>query len=62
MRKSCEECPWKVKSKNNTKMIKTIERFVNSGIREDKKHKCHMIDSNIWSKPNESNICIGSIN
>ena len=60
-RKECKECPWKINSLHNSNMISNIERFVKSGIKEDTSHKCHMIDHNIWSKPDDSNICIGSI-
>lgn len=58
----CLECPWHVKSEHNKKMIDNIERLVSNGSLISKEHKCHMIDHNLWSKPNLSNICIGSIN
>jgi len=61
MRKSCKECPWTVKTQHNEKMIKNIERFVDNGSLKNKHHKCHMIDTNIWSTADAKNVCIGSL-
>ena len=61
-RYNCKECPWHNNTKHNKQMKENIERFISLGVRKDKKHKCHMIDTNIWTETDSSNICIGSIN
>lgn len=61
-RKPCKECPWVVKSQHNQKMTENIKRFVANGSLKTKKHRCHMIDTNIWNTADEKNVCIGSLN
>ncbi len=60
-RNPCKECPWVNKSVHNKKMISFIKRLYSKNIKSDFTHKCHMIDSNIWSTPNIGNVCIGSL-
>lgn len=56
MQKNCKECPWNVKSKNNT-------IFTEHSIRHNKKHNCHMIPSekigNVWDC-NGKYQCVGN--
>jgi hypothetical protein len=61
MRKSCKECPYKVKSQHNHKFPQYVDKMFNSGLITSKKHTCHMI-GNVWDKPAEKTVCIGSIN
>lgn len=59
-RKTCKSCPWSVDNKHNLKFRKGVEKFKSLG---KPNHKCHMIDSDIWSIKSdvtEKNICIGS--
>jgi len=59
MSKSCKECPYKVKSEHNKKFPEYVDKMYISGILKNKIHSCHMKD-NVWSKPTEKNMCIGS--
>ena len=59
-RVECRECPWKINTHHNKKMINNIERLVKNGSLKDKTHRCHMISTDIWSNTNDDNICIGS--
>jgi hypothetical protein len=60
MRKSCKECPYKVKSEHNKKFPEYVDKMFNSGVTKTKKHTCHMM-GNVWSEPTEKTVCIGSI-
>lgn len=52
----CKECPWVVKSRNNTSIT-------NHANKHNKIHGCHMIDDQtrgpLW-EPNEGCECIGA--
>jgi hypothetical protein len=37
-----------------------VDKMHRSGILKNKIHSCHMKD-NVWSKPTEKNMCIGSL-
>jgi hypothetical protein len=53
VKKQCKECPWKVKSNNNT----TITTFAK---KHKKQHNCHMVSpKNLWDV-NEECMCAGS--
>jgi len=60
MRKSCIECPYKVKSEHNNKFPLYVDKMFNSGLIKTKSHTCHMI-GNVWNEPTEKTICIGSL-
>lgn len=59
-RKQCSECPHKVKNNHNDKFLKNVKMMTEKNIIDDGNHTCHMIKPG-WDKPNDSNICIGSI-
>lgn len=59
-RKPCKSCPWTNDNQHNLKFRTYVDKFENLGKSD---HKCHMIDSDIWSAKSEvsdKNICIGS--
>lgn len=60
-RKPCKECPWVTKSKHSEKWPSYVDTVVKAGLLEDRKHVCHMISKETWSKPTSDNVCIGSI-
>lgn len=54
MKKSCEECPWRVSNKHN-------DGIVNFSKKHDKPHNCHMSKNggkNLWNV-NEETKCNG---
>jgi len=57
-KKQCIECPWKVKSQNNT-LLTTFAK------KHNKQHNCHMIHPNkrggLWDVKEEC-MCVGSRN
>lgn len=58
-RKACKECPWKNENQHNLKFRTYVDKFEKLG---KPNHKCHMIDSDIWSIKsdlNEKNVCVG---
>jgi hypothetical protein len=59
-RKPCKSCPWTNDNQHNLKFRTYVDKFEKLGKSD---HKCHMIDSDIWSAKSEvsdKNICIGS--
>lgn len=56
----CRECPWKVDTKHNANMIRSIMRWVKNGSLKTTEHRCHMISTDLWAGVNDNNICIGS--
>ena len=54
MKTNCKECPHFIKNKHNDKILEFINKT-------NKKHKCHLINSDIWNDINENNECIGSL-
>jgi len=50
MKKSCKECPWVIKNKNNTNLTNHSKKHV-------KPHNCHMVDvskrGGIWDNKKE---------
>ena len=50
----CVECPWKVKSSNNTSITEFSKKH-------DKQHNCHMVSKDLWNI-NKKLICVGSVN
>ena len=54
VKKQCKECPWKVKSQNNT----SITTFAK---KHNKQHNCHMVTKNLWDVK-EKCVCVGSRN
>jgi len=60
MRKSCKECPYKVKSQHNNNFPNYVDKMFNSGSIKNRTHTCHMI-GNVWSEPKENTVCIGSL-
>ena len=61
-RKPCDSCPWTNDNKHNLKFRTYVEKFEKLG---KDNHKCHSIDSDIWSAKSEldeKNICVGSLN
>ncbi len=52
VKKHCKECPWKVKSSNNT----SITTFAK---KHNKQHNCHIISKNLWDVKNDC-MCVGS--
>ena len=52
VKKQCKECPWKVKSQNNT----SITTFAK---KHNKQHNCHMVTKNLWDVKEEC-MCVGS--
>lgn len=59
-RNPCKECPYKVHNDHNEKFIENVKMLSDNGLLENGEHSCHMIKPG-WSKPNDKNICIGSI-
>ena len=57
IKKQCKECPWKVKSSNNT----SITNFAK---KHNKQHNCHMIDTSkrgsLWDVKDEKHQCVGN--
>lgn len=55
-KKPCKECPWVVKSQNNT-------NFTNHAKKWNKTHNCHMIDPSkrggLWDTKKECQ-CVGN--
>lgn len=60
MRRSCKECPYKINTKHNSKFNSYVNKMFDSGIIQTKNHTCHMI-GNVWDKPTEKTVCIGSL-
>ena len=60
MKKSCKECPYKVKSEHNQKFPNYVDKMYQVGIIKSKTHTCHM-KGNVWSEPTEKTVCIGSL-
>lgn len=59
-RKPCKSCPWINDTQHNLKFRTYVDKFEKLG---KPNHKCHSIDSDIWSiksEVNDKNICIGS--
>lgn len=52
MKKMCKECPYKIKSQNNTKLLEFVKKT-------DKPHSCHMKNSKLWTGITDKNICAG---
>jgi hypothetical protein len=56
IKKHCKECPWKVKSQNNTSITEFAKKH-------NKQHNCHMIDpskrGSLWDVKEEC-MCAGS--
>ena len=52
VKKQCKECPWTVKSQNNT----SITTFAK---KHNKQHNCHMSSKDIWNVKEEC-MCVGS--
>jgi hypothetical protein len=56
VKKQCKECPWKVKSQNNTSIMEFSKKH-------NKQHNCHMIDPSkrggLWDVKEEC-MCAGS--
>lgn len=48
----CKECPYKIKSQNNTKLLEFVKKT-------DKPHSCHMKNSKLWTGITDKNICAG---
>lgn len=61
MRKSCKECPYKVKSEHNIKFPEYVKKMYDSGIIKSKEHTCHML-GNVWEDPTDEKVCVGSKN
>jgi hypothetical protein len=53
IKKQCKECPWKVKSGNNT----TITTFAK---KHNKRHNCHMTSPKSLWDVNDKCMCAGS--
>ena len=48
MKKSCKECPYKVKSEHNQKFPDYVDKMYQVGLIKSKSHTCHM-KGNVWS-------------
>jgi hypothetical protein len=59
-RTTCAECPWRVKSGHNRRMIDSILRWFKSGTRKEVTHRCHMISQDLFSPTDSCNVCVGS--
>jgi len=61
-RNPCKECPYLESNKNNQneKFKNNVKLLTDIGFLEKGKHTCHMIKTG-WDKPNDKNICIGSL-
>jgi len=59
MRSNCKECPYKVKSEHNSRFPSYVDKMFKLGRLESKEHTCHMV-GNVWDKPTEKSVCVGS--
>lgn len=41
-RKCCNECPWKIRNRNN-------DIFIEHSKKHDRSHNCHMLTNDVWS-------------
>lgn len=60
MKKSCKECPYKVKSEHNQKFPDYVDRMLKAGVIKSNTHTCHM-KGNVWQEPTEKTVCVGSL-
>lgn len=61
-RKNCKECPWTNSDNHSLKWPSYVQKMSSINLIQNNQHRCHMIDNNVWCKPNTSNVCIGSLN
>lgn len=60
-RNPCRECPWRVKTQHNRKMIDSIFRWFKRGSLKSVTHRCHMISSDLFAPTDSCNVCVGSM-